>query len=300
MPTPVHKEPKACLIGDSISSKIDRRVLEKVLQTEVRTVRAYSSLDDITENEAKEKTRFPNKSFAEVIEGEMKNSPSEILIVQSGSVDITNMKTNEANIQKYAEYFKQQTVMSATNLFTAVTNSLISHHGIQKAIIMKQIPRYDPRSSDPHSVKAALSQLYNDTLVQLWLGSPHKNRIMIGSHSLECTGGIRDARYKNKDQYDGIHMYGPAGRKAYTESVLSIIRDVGLVRTSPPRYFRYYHMKSGNQTKPSTQEEYNCPTQDTDWQNDTDIRKKKVFVNKKGTSQYSIPTSNRFTGFNQH
>ena len=29
------------------------------------------------------------------------------------------------------------------------------------------IPRYDPISNDPQSVKAALSQLYNDTLVQL-------------------------------------------------------------------------------------------------------------------------------------
>ena len=233
----------------------------------------------------------------------MKKSETEILIVQAGSVDITNMKTSGDNVKKYGEYFKQQAITSATNLFTSVTNALLSNHGIQKAIIMKHIPRYDPRSNDPQSVKAALSQLYNDTLVQLWLGSPHKNRIVLGSHRLDCAGGIRTARYRNGNRYDGIHMYGPSGRKAYTESVLSIIREAELIKSPPPNYFRRYHSVSENQTKPDTQERYTCPTQDTDWQNDRDVRKKKnnnlkPKQNTNSAYEYAVPTANRFTSFN--
>ena len=294
---------RTCFIGDSISSNIDHKILENVMRTEVKTARAYSSIDDPKENEAKESTRFPEKNFSEVIASEMKKSETEILIVQAGSVDITNMKTSGDNVKKYGEYFKQQAITSATNLFTSVTNALLSNHGIQKAIIMKHIPRYDPRSNDPQSVKAALSQLYNDTLVQLWLGSPHKNRIVLGSHRLDCAGGIRTARYRNGNRYDGIHMYWPSGRKAYTESVLSIIREAELIKSPPPNYFRRYHSVSENLTKPDTQERYTCPTQDTDWQNDRDVRKKKnnnlkPKQNTNSAYEYAVPTANRFTSFN--
>ena len=126
---------------------------------------------------------------------------------------------------------------------------------------MKQIPRYDPTSKDPCAIKAALSQLFNDTLVQLWLGSPLKDRMTIGTHSLECQGGVRDARYRNGKKYDGIHLYGPSDKKSYTESVLNIIRVAGHIRISPPSYFRRFH-RALNQTKPG--EKYVWSTQDRD------------------------------------
>ena len=130
---------------------------------------------------------------------------------------------------------------------------------------MKQIPRY--ASVDPHAIKVALSQLYNDTLMQLWLVSPLKDRLTIGSHSLECSGGVRESRYRFRNKCNGVHMYGQSGRKAYTESVLRIIKDAGYIKSPPPNYFRRYH-KTGGQTKATTQGEYTCPTQNTDWMND--------------------------------
>ena len=277
---------KMCLIGDSISKNMDIQILEKATQSKVTIARAYSSMDDDKENEVKERTRFPNKNFATVIESEMKNSPMDVLIIQAGSVDVTNLKTTDDNLKNYSEYFKQETVLSATNLFTAVTNALISNPGLQKTIIMKQIPRFDPKDKDPHSVKSALSLLFNDTLVQLWLGSPHKNRILIGNHSLDCVGAVRDARYRNKNQYDGIHMMGVSGLKAYTESVLSIIRDADLIRSPPPSYFRRYHSKPRDHTKPSAQGQSTM--------SDRDIRNNKKGMPKQNT-RYSVPTSTSFT-----
>ena len=73
------------------------------------------------------------------------------------------MKTTGENTQNYSEYFKQQAVISAQNLFTSVTDALERNPGIKQTIIMKQIPRYDTRVQDPTSVKSALSQLYNNT-----------------------------------------------------------------------------------------------------------------------------------------
>ena len=301
MPVPPVPEPKktfsktrTCFIGDSITANLDRKMLEHAMDSEVVTARAYSSLESIEENEAKEKTRYPHKSFSNVINAELMKAETDILVIQSGSVDITNMKTTNDNLEKYGEYFKQEAVLAATNLFTAVTNALVTNTSVKKAVIMKNTPRYDTKASDPHSVKSALSLLYNDTLVQLWLSSPHKNRIVIGSHNLDCVGGVRESRYGSKSQYDGVHMHGASGKKAYNESVLEIIRDAQLIQKSPPLYFRRFH-KSKFQTKPSVQsaDEYVCPTQETDWMNDVDIRNKTY----KQRSTYSVPTSNRFSNF---
>ena len=86
-------------------------------------------------------------------------------------------------------------------------------------------------------------------------------------------------------------MYGPSGKKAYTESVLKIIRDTGYIKNPPPCYFRRFH-KTDDQTQTT---EYLCPTQETDYQNDKDIRHN----NKKASyaPQYIVPTSNRFNSF---
>ena len=257
-----------CIVGDSISANIDHKVVAKAMGKELRTARAYSSINDGSENEAKEATRFPEKNFDKVIKEELKKSPTDTLIIQAGSVDITNFKTTEDKLQRFREYYKQETVVAANNLFSAVTDALNTNPELEKVIIMKQIPRYDSKANDPSSVKSLLSTLFNTTLDHLLLKSEYQDRITIGTHRLECEGGIRDSRYRSNTRYDGIHMYGPSGKKAYTESVLCILRTAGHIKNSPPRYYRRFH-GSASQTKPDVT--YFCPTQDTDYLNDRDF-----------------------------
>ena len=96
---------------------------------------------------------------------------------------------------------------------------------------MKHIPRYDPKSVDPLAIKPALSQLFNNTLAEQWINSPLKERIFVGTHNIDCTGAIQAARYKHtkSGRFDGIHLYGSSGGKAYTKSMLNILRSAGMV-----------------------------------------------------------------------
>ena len=279
----------ACMIGDSVSANIDHKIVERALGKELRTTRAYSSINDGSENEAKEATKFPDKNFDKVIKQELKKSPTDTLIIQAGSVDITNLKTAGDNPGRFSEYYKQETVVAANNLFSAVTDALNTNPELKKVIIMKQIPRYDTKANDPSSVKSLLSKLFNATLDQLLLKSEYQDKITIGTHRLECEGGILDSRYRNKNRYDGIHMVGPSGKKAYTESVLCIIRSAGHVKNNPPRYFRRFH-ESVSQTKPEVT--YFCPTQDTDYLNDRDVR---TYAQVVRSPAYTVPTANRFS-----
>ena len=96
--------------------------------------------------------------------------------------------------------------------------------------------------------------------------------------------------------YDGVHLYGVSGKKAYTESVLNILRKAGLIKTSPPPYYRRYHKLVELSNQSTLQPEYVCPTQDVDWMNDRDTRYSRKA---QPVPQFKIPTFNRFSSLSQ-
>ena len=65
----------------------------------------------------------------------------------------------------------------------------------------------------------------NNYLLQFWLDCVHKDKIFIGSHTLDCPQEVRQNRYTDDrtGKYDGVHMYSSAGKTAYTDSVLNIL-----------------------------------------------------------------------------
>ena len=115
---------------------------------------------------------------------------------------------------------------------------------------MKQKPRYDPVSVDPLSMKQALSHLFNNTLTKLWVSCPLKDKIYIGTHNIDCAGAIQSARYRHTKtgRFDGVHLFGSSGSKAYINSVLSILKSASLISNekdfhlSCPRY-KYQNRK---------------------------------------------------------
>ena len=176
------------------------------------------------------------------------------LILQAGSVDITNLNTKD-NPEEYMEYYRQEAIMSATNIFNAGVNALKTQPTLGKVVIMKQIPRYDPTDVDPMSLKPSLSLLFNNTMTNLWMESPYKEKMFIGNHDIECNGAIRESRYRQtkSGRYDGIHLYGSSGSKAYTLSVLSILSAAHVTSSehdfhlSCAQYKYQSRQKKGNQ-----------------------------------------------------
>ena len=158
--------------------------------------------------------------------------------MQSGSVDISNLKT-EVNPIENLEYFKQETIISAKNIFDSCLLALERQPSLKSIVILKQTPRYDPLQSDPLQIKPALSQLFNNTLSELWISSPMNHKITIGTHNIDCTGAVQSARYRHTKtgRFDGVHLYGSSGSKAYTNSVLNILRSAKL--TSSEYEFHY-------------------------------------------------------------
>ena len=282
---PAHAEPAPMIlyVGDSISANVDFGALEVATQSEVVTAKAYSSIKDTVQNVAKQAAKFPASNFTEVVPAQLKKNSFKTLVLQAGSVDITNLNTKDEPT-KHMEYFRQEAVKSAKNLFKVAVNALNTTPSLKKVVIMKQIPRYDPSHVDPLSLKPTLSVLFNSTLTDLWMESPYKQKIYVGNHNIECTGAIKESRYRHtkSGKYDGIHLLGSSGQKAYTLSVLSILKAANITSSDYDYHlscaqFKYQNRQNRTNHRQPSGRRYN----------------QKV---KNNQNSHTIPTYNRFQG----
>ena len=287
---PHMKDPKTLFVGDSVSDVADFNALEEATETKIVHVKAYTAVFDEISNEAKISARFPQQNFTDVIPAALEKEEFKNVIVQSGSVDITNFQTKK-EAEKHFDYFHQQSVISAENLFSACENGIRSNSNIEKVVIMKQIPRYDRADMDPLSIKQALSQIYNNTLTDLWLKSPLKHKLFVGNHDLECTGGIRQSRYRNvhTGDFDGIHLFGSSGGKFFTKSTLNILKQAGLI---------IYDYEQLNCAQAQYQSSRRGFKKTGTWPLDKDVRKHS-YRQKVYRDTYSIPLKNRFSKLSQ-
>ena len=226
-------------------------------------------------------------------EKELAKTVFDGLVLQAGSVDISNLNTR-GNGTEHFDYFSQETIKSAENVFQVAETSLKNHPQLKKVVIMKQIPRYDTEHSDPLQIKPALSEIYNNKLSDLWLHSALREKIFVGSHDrIACTGGIREARYKctQSGRFDGVHLYGPSGMKTYTNSVLQILKNAALIPNDchPCPQFQYQDRNT------FSSQDRQCYS----WVQDKDVRHKNTRsgTNKKPFSKVAKPSQSQYSGY---
>ena len=150
--------------------------------------------------------------------------------------------------------------------------------------------------------------MYNTTLGELWLDAHAKDKIVIGVHDLECSGGVREARYRDSvyKQYDGVHMYGPSGIKAYTVSFIDTLLELDIIEKdrkllSGSDYFRKFSQFEYQKRKQRRLNQGRYTDRDVrpirrDSDNDVDIRPKSSL--RHVDNRYTIPTYNRFNHLN--
>ena len=138
-------------IGDSISANIDIAALESATQRKIVTAKAYSAVHD----EVSMLRKMPRNSPPQ-ISPNLKNIQFHSLVIQSGSVDITNMQTKH-NASEYLEYFKQEAMVSEKTIFTVGVNALTNQPSLEKIVIMKLILFYSNLSCLNFSTLHSLS-----------------------------------------------------------------------------------------------------------------------------------------------
>jgi hypothetical protein len=213
-------KPRVLYVGDSIAHNVAIKHIEQKTETRITTRKGYSSVCD-------KRARFPNSNMKDITEKAMDAAHSddqyEYIILSAPTVDITNLDTSKLQPPDDTESLKDAVKTSCKNIMNIAENVLRSKP-VAKVVILEHPPRFDTKDKDPLSLKPELAKYANGLYRQFWFASDLKNKIVIGQHNLECSEQSRMSRFTDriKNKYDGVHMYGPEGRKAFTDSILSI------------------------------------------------------------------------------
>ena len=203
------------------------RKVEIVTNTTLKTAKAYSSVWD-------KNARFKEVNMTVVTKKELQKASFDHLILAAPTVDITNIDTSRMKPSDDTEVIKKKVETSCHNMIKIAEIALTSNSSLKHVTIMNHVQRFDTHDDDPLGLKPKLTEFANNFFLQLWLDSQLKNKIFIGSHTLECSDQTKLNRYVNEQtgRYDGVHMYGTDGKPAYTESVINIM--ISSFQTSAP------------------------------------------------------------------
>ena len=102
---------------------------------------------------------------------------------------------------------------------------------LKSVVFLKQTPRYEPADVDPLSIKAVLAHLFNNTQMNLLMNSPMREKIVVGTHNIDCSGAIKAARYRQTQtgRFNGVHLFGSSGSKVYTLNIVNILKAAKVV-----------------------------------------------------------------------
>ena len=132
-----------------------------------------------------EDAKWPKLNFTEVVKKELAKEEFDCLVMTAPIVDITNIDTSKVKQSDNTTVYQQKVMISCQNMMNAAHNSLKEHPNLKKVVIFEHPPRFDAEEIDPIGLKPALAKYGNNVLNQLWLDSTFKNKISIGSYSLE-------------------------------------------------------------------------------------------------------------------
>ena len=216
---------KLLWVGDSVSSNVSFASLALDLDMDIHSAKAYSVTAESVG------AKFPAKNFLDVVEKELDKRNYKVLVLGGGTVEITNLDANhnpEVNLTR----FKEEITSSSQKMFALAESALQIHNDLEKVIILRRPPRFDPITSDPLQIKPQLSSLGDATLFDLWCNSSFRNQIIIGEHQIPHL--LDDNHplvygHPQSEGYDGIHMYGPKGKSIFQASVAAIMKKAGLI-----------------------------------------------------------------------
>ena len=178
---------------------------------------------------------LPNKNFLDVLDNELANEAFKVLVIGGGSADITNINT-QINPEENIESMREEASKSAKELFCLAESALANFPSLQKVVLMKRTPRYDPIEVDPLGLKPQLSSLADSVSFGYWCESKYRDKIILGGHTIPHG----DFQHKQvfgvpgSNGYDGLHMKGPDGKQFLTQSILKVLVKANLAEQNLP------------------------------------------------------------------
>ena len=292
-------------IGTSLSKVLNRKKFEDDLNVELHTVKAYC---------INKEGRFPECNFEDMVPKVVSEDNTDTLVLQTGSIEITNIDVNNAmmdpskNIEKYKEEWFEK-VEEASNKLFKIAEDAIEKAPNMNVVIVKRLPRFDRASNDIIGIKSQLSTYANSIYDQLWLKKGSPGNIHIVEVDLKCS----NSRYlkslifgdPNTNYFDGVHLKGPGASRHFTYRVNQVLKPV-LQRhnanrrfSSPPPPIRTQKVRSQpikSEQMSATSNHTNC--EQAQYKRRQLLRHKPSYAQVVQDGYYSVTTSNRYEHLN--
>ena len=226
-------------VGTSISKVLDKKKVEKDLDVELTSVKAYC---------VSKEGRYPDQNFKEVVAETLEDGEVDTLVLEAGSIEITNIDVNKAvmNTEKSIEESKKEWFDKAEETSKAIFQ--IAEESVAKnkklnVVIVKRLQRFDKTSSDIIGIKQKISDFANKIYDQCILKSSNSSRIHLMELNLTRESKhLKDIIYGRTDnqRYDGIHLSGEAASRHFSyrvvQSFKQILQTPGQPKIRPSQY----------------------------------------------------------------
>ena len=149
----------------------------------------------------------------------------DVAVLQAPSVVLTNLPPSTSQ-----EHASEQAREASCQLMKVAVDALKENESLKRIVICEAPPRWDQWSETNECANdelyEALKNVADDNI---------RNKIVIGRHSLDCSGGLRVSRYGDPAKirnFDNIHLRGSSGKIAMTRSIALILAGAGLADQS--------------------------------------------------------------------
>ena len=212
------------LIGDSHIKSVSNRILERAckgenLRNPARTKPSEGSAYTTTKYTAKAK--YPESNLEDRVPDLLREKSYDYMITLTPSNNITNMK----DIENHTQY--QLAEETATETLGVVEKALKDSNTLKDVMIVELPPRVDSKKLQH------LTEYSNFVLREAVRKSSLNHRITIASlDSLWDYSEQEIYGHPDSSRYDGIHMRGKQGSKAYTRCIEEAVRSSRFSNTS--------------------------------------------------------------------
>ena len=130
---------KLTWVGTSISKVLNKEKFEKETGVKLTAVKAYC---------VKEEGRYPKTNFQSIVPKILKENEVDTLVLETGSIEITNMDVNKAmmdpnkDIKDYKREWFAKAEETSTELFKVAEDVIAANENLREVII-KRLPRFE-------------------------------------------------------------------------------------------------------------------------------------------------------------
>ena len=129
------------IVGTSLNNNLNQQVIKHVTESNVKFSTAFTVDRDSD-------ARYPDKNFLKVVPGELASDTYNVLIMNSGPNEITNLSAR-INPFDNLDYCKELVYKSSEKMVKLAIDSLQKNPNLERVLIVKRLPRFDNKIKDP-------------------------------------------------------------------------------------------------------------------------------------------------------